>query len=203
MAYQAPLTEARQQLEADAPDAAYEQLSQLDHQHAGTPEFDYWLGVAALRAGHPSEALLALERVIRAEPQHAAARMERAGAYLRLGQIDAAERELEILGTLDPPARARQAMRRYQHAIDEQRQRDSGPRHQARLMIETGYDSNAQRFPSRFLIDPNQLIPEALRPLVDEADSIELVQRSSHFQRLAGHYRGSQPLSDDSVCCSR
>ncbi|APX92423.1 hypothetical protein BWR19_05420 [Halomonas sp. 1513] len=197
LALDGPLADARQQLEADAPEAAYRQLRSLDHQHAGTPEFDYWLGVAALRAGHPSEALLALERVVLAEPRHAAARMERVAAYLRLGQVDAAASELELLETLDPPARARQAMQRYEQAIDEQRQRDSPPRHQARLMLETGYDSNAQRFPSRFLIDPNQLIPEALRPLVEEADSIELSRQASHFQRLAGQYRGHLPLDDD------
>ncbi|MCE8022411.1 tetratricopeptide repeat protein [Halomonas sp. MCCC 1A11036] len=197
LSYQNPLDEARQHLEADAPEAAYQQLSELDQQHAGTPEFDYWLGVTALRAGHPSQALLALDRVIRTDPQHAAARMARVGAYLRLGQIDAAERELDVLASLEPPAQARQAMQRYQRAIDERRQRDTSPRHQARLMLETGYDSNAQRFPSRFLIDPNQLIPEALRPLVEEADRIELARQSSHFQRFAGHYRGSQPLNED------
>ncbi|WP_133154958.1 tetratricopeptide repeat protein [Billgrantia endophytica] len=196
MALEDTLTNAQRQLETNQPDAAYQRLRQLDQEHAGTVEYDYWLGVSALRAGHLSDAMLALQRVLFNQPRHAGARLELVATHLRLGQIDAASRELARLEALDAPPDAEVAMRRYRDAIEAHQRREHGPRHRARLTLESGYDSNAQRFPGQFFIDPNQLIPEALRPLVEEIELIELSRQGSLFQQLGARYQGHYPITD-------
>ena len=189
---EAALADARQLLQADRASTAYDTLRRLDDQHAGEVEYDYWLGVAALRAERPSEALLALQRAILNDPRHAGARLELVGAYLQLNRPGPAERELERLEALDPPPQARRAMRRFRAAIEQGH--DPAPTHRVRLGVELGYDSNVQRYPSRFLIDPNDLLPDVLRPLVEPVDEIEIRRTGSPFQQVGAGYRGAFPL---------
>jgi tetratricopeptide (TPR) repeat protein len=191
------LAEAREKLERRDAQAAYRQLVALEDEHAGTLEYDYWLGVAALQADRPDQAILALERALLTHPEHAGARMEMAAAHLRLGQLTQAERELDRAAAQDPPPEARRAIRRYREAIAERRERQDGRRHQARLSLELGVDSNAQRFPSNFLIDPNQLIPDNLASLFEEAEVVEVSRTESVFQQYGAGYQGRIPLADD------
>ena len=105
-AYQAELYKAQQALEQGDNQAAYHQLVAIELDYSGTPTFDYWLGVAALRAGEPSHALIALDRAVLRQPNHAGARMERVAALLQLDQRRAAEREIAQLKALAPPPAA-------------------------------------------------------------------------------------------------
>ncbi|AMD01037.1 tetratricopeptide repeat protein [Halomonas chromatireducens] len=209
LAYQADLDEARQALEQGEHQAAYDQLQRLELEHGGEPEFDYWLGVAALRAGSPSHALIALDRVILRQPSHAGARMERVAALLQLDQRAAAEREIERLQALSPPPEAQAAITRFQAAITQRRQAENSPQHQGRFSIDIGHDSNPQRFPSEVAIDPLQpnlrSAIEALTEmgLVPDGDLSRFDEQvfspdSSTYQRLQGSYQGTFPAGEQS-----
>lgn len=138
---------AQSDIAAGNPDAAFARLAAEQEQYAGEVEFDYWMGVAANRAGKASQALFALERVLAMQPNHAAARLELAVAYARLNLGEAARRELDILDGQNPPPAARKQ-------IDELR-RQLGLGDQARRLmkrvafvtLEGGYDDNAGTYP--------------------------------------------------------
>jgi hypothetical protein len=129
---------------------AYTLLEQRTEQHSGNTDFDYLLGVSALRSGHPGEAMFALERVIRTQPGHAAARMELVSAYLQLGMNHQAQTQLAILENQRPPESARAAMDRYQDIL---RPRLSGTPDPVRLLaLSAGYDSNVGSYPEMDLL---------------------------------------------------
>ncbi|MYL24976.1 hypothetical protein GLV89_14445 [Halomonas alkaliantarctica] len=207
--YQIELERAQQALAQDENQEAYSLLQAEELEHSGTPEFDYWLGVAALRAGEPSHALMALDRAILRQPSHAGARMERVAALLQLDQRRAAEREIEQLQALSPPPEAQAAIARFQAVIKQRRQAESSPQHQARLGVDLGYDSNPQRFPNEIAIDPLQpdlrrvvddLIEAGLEPDGDPSQFDERVfsRDASTYQRLQGSYQGVFPIDEQS-----
>ncbi|PAU78950.1 hypothetical protein [Halomonas salipaludis] len=208
-AYHADLDAARQTLEQGEHQAAYQQLQALELEYGGEPEFDYWLGVAALRAGAPSHALIALERVILRQPRHAGARMERVAALLQLDQRAAAEREIERLQALSPPPDAEAAIGRFQAAIEQRQHAENSPQHQGRFGIDIGHDSNPQRFPGEVAIDPLQPNRrDAIETLLAHPD-IEIdessipqpqifARDSSTYQRLQGSYQGTFPVDGQS-----
>ena len=86
---------------------AYAMLKEAEPALIGDTEFDYLLGVAALDAGKPDQASLALSRVIAANPVHAGARVDLARAYIALGQQEMAVGELEGAIEFDPPPATR------------------------------------------------------------------------------------------------
>ncbi|WP_346796568.1 hypothetical protein R5M92_13895 [Halomonas sp. Bachu 37] len=208
-AYQADLAGAKDSLAQGDNQAAYSQLHASELEHSGNPEFDYWLGVAALRAGEPSHALMALDRAILRQPNHAGARMERIAALLQLDQRGAAEREIEQLQALSPPPDAQAAIARFQAEIDQRYQAENGPQHQGRLGVDIGYDSNPQRFPNEIAIDPLQPdLRRAVEELIDlglepEGDPSQFDERvfsrdASTYQRLQGSYQGTFPIDEQS-----
>lgn len=139
------LQQAEQQIQQGEYQQAYQQLDQHGEARAGEPEFDYLLGVAALRAGHPAEAMFALDRAVRVQPGHAAARMELVNAYLQLGMNHQAQQQLAILETQQPLAAARATMDRYQDIL---RPRLSGTPDPVRLLaFSLGYDDNVGSYP--------------------------------------------------------
>lgn len=187
--YQAEVERAQQALAEDENQEAYSLLQAVELEHSGTPEFDYWLGVAALRAGEPSHALIALERAILRQPNHAGARMERVAALLQLDQRRAAKREIEQLKALSPPPEAQEAIARFQDVIAGRRERENSPQHQARLGVDLGYDSNPQRSQDQFYIN---LIPGLTEPLL-------ISERfSSTYQSLQASYQGIFPIDKQS-----
>lgn len=103
--------------------AAYQVLEPLEFDRAGEPDFDYWLGLAALEAGRPDRATLALERVLAVNPQFTAARLDLARAYFALGDYARARTELTTVLALDPPPAARETAERHLRAIEERRRR--------------------------------------------------------------------------------
>ncbi len=62
------LKKAEQLINQQKSEEAYELLFAQYEQHAGTPEFDLLLGIAALDSGHPSQAVFAFERVLAMYP---------------------------------------------------------------------------------------------------------------------------------------
>lgn len=137
---------------------AFERLRQEEQRFAGRVQFDYWYGVVGLRAGEINEAIMALERAIANNPNHAGARLELAGAYIRGGNLDGAEEQLNHLETLDAPARAQEAMGRYREMIAERRARLERGQQVLMLGMEMGYDSNFLNYPSSFDLFANTFL---------------------------------------------
>jgi len=89
------------------PAEAYELLLSAEDAYIGTIEFDYALGRAALDAGRPDKATLALARVLALDPAHAGASIDMGRAYLALGDFARARRTFQSLLSLDPPPQIR------------------------------------------------------------------------------------------------
>lgn len=139
------LQKAEQLIKSEQYNEAYQLLQGEGMAHAGEADFDYLLGLAALRAGKPEQAMFALERCITVNPNHAAARMELVSAYTQLGMDHQAAHQLAILETQNPPSAAREMMARYQDVL---RPRLSGTPDPVRMVgISAGYDSNVGSFP--------------------------------------------------------
>jgi tetratricopeptide (TPR) repeat protein len=120
---------------------AWKLLEPFEFALAGREDYDYLLGVAAIEAGHPDRATLALERVLAMNPNHAAARLDMGRAHFALGDYDRARVELEDLLGHDPPPAARDTIERYLAAIDRRRP-DGGIRATGYLEASAGHDSN-------------------------------------------------------------
>lgn len=208
-AYQAELGNAKNLLAQGENQSAYSQLRVTELEHSGEPEFDYWLGVSALRAGEPSHALMALDRAILRQPNHAGARMERVAALVQLDQLGTAEREIKQLQALSPPPEAQTAIARFQAIIKQRQQAKTGYQHQGLLGVDIGYDSNPQQFPNEIAIDPlhpdlrrvvEELIDLGLEPNGDPSQFDQQVfsRDASTYQRLQGNYQGLFPIDSQS-----
>lgn len=146
---QASLDPARELLRAGNAKAAYEELSRLQNDLSGQPEFDYLLGVAALDSGRIEEAIIAFERVLAIIPNHAGAQMDLARAYYAAGSFDLAEAAFLRLRQANPPPAAQEAIARYLDAI-EARKRQTQPGWIGYGEAALGYDSNITAVPSDF-----------------------------------------------------
>ncbi|MGQ0700642.1 MAG: tetratricopeptide repeat protein [Panacagrimonas sp.] len=121
---------------------AYVLLAPLEFGKSGDPDFNYLLGLAALEAGKPNDAVFALLRAVAAEPGFAGARIELARAYFEAGDNEDARREFNVAAGQQPPPAAAAVIRRYLDAIDRKAQRyRSG--WQGVAEFSGGYDSNA------------------------------------------------------------
>lgn len=100
---------------------AYEILLPFEERFAGDKDFDYLFGIAALDAGRPDQAVIALERVVLLEPLFAGAKLDLARAYFAVRNYDDAEREFKNVLDLNPPAGAKAVVERYMAAIAEAR----------------------------------------------------------------------------------
>ncbi|MEQ1776369.1 MAG: surface lipoprotein assembly modifier [Burkholderiales bacterium] len=86
---------------------------------AGNLDFDYLLGVAALEAGRPDKATIALERALIVNPNHAGARLDLGRAYFAMGDTVRARNEFSIVLSQNPPANARATVEAYIARIDQ------------------------------------------------------------------------------------
>lgn len=132
---------------------AFEVLQAEEMSFAGSPEFDYWLGVAAVRSGKASLGLLALDRLLLIQPNHAGGRLERAFALIQLGMLDQADEELNQLQTLNPPKKAAGVIQQYRSAIAKKRHQENSPSHLFTLGAGAGYDSNVNSAPSDYVLE--------------------------------------------------
>jgi len=69
----------------------------------GDPQFDYYYGVAAIDAGHASQGVFALERVLLLYPDEHAARLELARGYFILEEYARSRQEFETVLKANPP----------------------------------------------------------------------------------------------------
>jgi|AXCI01.1.fsa_nt_gi hypothetical protein len=194
-AFQAELASAQDLLAQGENHSAYSQLRATELEHSGKPEFDYWLGVAALRAGESSHALIVLDRAILRQPNHAGARMERVAALVQLDQLGTAEQEIEQLQALSPPPDAQATIARFQAMIEQRRQAKNGPQHQGLLGVDIGYDSNPQRFPSE--IQYSDIVETLIKSEALKLEN-EPKRNASTYQRWQGSYQGIFPIATQS-----
>jgi len=92
---------------------AYELLASAEDAYIGIIEFDYALGRAALEAGRPDKATIALSRVLALDPNHAGAMIDIGRAYLALGNYEQARVTFETLLGLNPPTAVRIQLQAY------------------------------------------------------------------------------------------
>lgn len=130
----APSDEVRQLVEQGKSDQAYN-LGARHPELSGTPQFDYYFGVAAIDSGHAGQGVLALERVLARRPGDASARMQFARGYLALGDDVRARQEFERALESGPPADMAVVIQSY---LDLIRLRQSRERNTARLYLEAG-----------------------------------------------------------------
>jgi tetratricopeptide (TPR) repeat protein len=127
---------------------AYALLAPLEATHAGDPRFDRLFGLAALAAGHPGIATLALERVVIVEPANPQARLDLGRAYLALGDVERARGEFRAALSLQPPPEVEQ---QANAALAGLQAPTVLPPQQSGLYAEfgVGYDSNINAAPSQ------------------------------------------------------
>ncbi|MGV8928844.1 MAG: tetratricopeptide repeat protein [Brevundimonas sp.] len=132
---------AMAELAAGNAEAAYRRLAPLASQRAGTPDYDYALGLAAADSGRPAEAIVALQRVLSMQPENAQARAELARAYALAGDIDTARQEFDTVvqdPTIPDPVR-----QRFDRLVrDYGRQITGGSDVSGFADVSTGFDSN-------------------------------------------------------------
>lgn len=139
--FDALLDQARALHRAGRADDAYRLLDAATEQYAGAIEFDYLLGITAIDAGKPARGIIALERVLAADPRNLQARAEIARAYYLIGETETARREFETVAASPIPSEVRTVIGRYLSAIA---QADPVFRKSASLYAEVGFghDSN-------------------------------------------------------------
>lgn len=142
----------RSHVEAGQAQAAWAIAQQHLSQHAGEPDFDFAAGWAALEAGEPQHAVMALERVLIVQPHHHRARIELARAYFLLGDYAAARREFRAVENAGPPVNVR---RRIDAFVGEIQRREAAARLQMSGYVELrpGWDSNVASATSDSSID--------------------------------------------------
>lgn len=181
------IDQARENLNAGKAQAAYDLLAEKEAEYAGNEDFDYWFGLAAVRAGQPARASFALERVVANNPNHAGARLELAAAYLQLGQREAASAELDVLEKLNPPAEAAERIAALNKELDRQERRARQSPVGGYVGLELGFDDNVGTWPEGL-----ELFPGATLEAVD----------SSYGSVRGGAWYRMQPAADQKVTLS-
>ncbi|MDO4906144.1 MAG: tetratricopeptide repeat protein [Lautropia sp.] len=181
------LNQARALLPYD-PQTAYELLEPHTWDYAGSRDFDYLLGLAALESKRPGEAVTALERVLMQYPDDIPARTDIVRAYLMLKEHQTAEQELRQL--MDTPGLPDETQRSIQRYLDIIARRNDQQNRRWRLGVDlgTGHDDNVNVGSSQsvWLIDDGK----ALTPLPGSQP------QGSPFLDLGGHFHYLYPLSE-------
>ena len=183
----APMAEARALLRNGQPLAAYDALMKMEYEGSGDIEFDYLLGVAALEAGKPDKATLALERVLESNPNYAGARIDMGRAFMLLGDAVRAQEEFTAVLELNPPDVVRERVEGFMAEIA-QRAAVAKTNWSGFFGITLGRDSNVNNAPS----NAEQFIP-GFNTVVLDPDSVET---PSNYSALAGRIQVDHHLND-------
>ena len=183
----APMAEARALLRNGQPLAAYDALMKMEYEGSGDVEFDYLLGVAALEAGKPDKATLALERVLESNPNYAGARIDMGRAFMLLGDAVRAQEEFTAVLELNPPDVVRERVEGFMAEIA-QRAAVAKTNWSGFFGITLGRDSNVNNAPS----NAEQFIP-GFNTVVLDPDSVET---PSNYSALAGRIQVDHHIND-------
>jgi outer membrane protein len=170
---------------------AYALLEPRAETFARDREANYLLGVAALDSGHPGVAQMALERALVIDPQFLPARAELGRAYMRLGDLDGARREFEIVRAANPPDDVRKTIDRMVAETEfAGAARSAALKISGYLSAEGGHDSNINAATNSTVVNLPIFanLPFTLGPLFT-------AQRST-FLGLGGGIALSAPVSE-------
>ena len=137
------------------PAEAYELLLSAEDSYIGTIEYDYALGRAALDAGRPDKATLALTRVLALDPAHAGASIDMGRAYLALGDFARARSTFQGLLSLDPPPQLRAQLQAFLDLTEASAAASAASlalTHQSYVAALIGGSSNVNQAPSQSVI---------------------------------------------------
>ena len=180
------LQQARQLLQGRDAQAAYALLEPSTGSYSASEDFNYLLGIAALDSGRPSQAVLALERVLANNPDHTLARAEIARAFLALRETAAAKREFQTVARAELPPEVQDTISRYLEIIA---RGDKTPARRWSASLETaiGYDNNVNFGSSldRWVLDDGQ----ALTPLPSSRP------QKSAFHEINGQFQYTAPIN--------
>lgn len=112
----------------------------------GDPAFDYEYGLAAIEAGHYSQGVFALERVLLQTPDDQRTRLELARAYFLLEQFDRARSEFETVLNAEPPTSVAENIQRFLNIIRIQEGRYKSTA-SLTFDLDRGWDSNVNSAP--------------------------------------------------------
>lgn len=140
------LAQASALIKAGKAKEAYDLLVPYETENAGTPEFDYLLGLSAVDSGNAVRGIFALERALAVEPNHAGARAAIARAHFLLGENESARLEFQNILKQNPPEDAIQSINRYMSVID--RALGDATSFNAYLEATMGHDSNINGAPN-------------------------------------------------------
>ncbi len=179
------LARATQLSAAGRHDEAYALLASAEDAHIGEIDFDYALGRAALNAGQPARATIALSRVLVLDPGHAGARIDMGRAYLALGNWAQARAVFEALLALEPPPALRAQLLAYLGvARDEHRARAVV---RGYLSVFAGTSSNVNQAPGQ-----GQVFVPGLLAVLQLAD--QNVGKDDSFSGVGGGIEAAMPL---------
>lgn len=170
---------------------AYTLLKAEEKAHAGDPNFDYALGLSAIDAGHPADAVAALERVLAVEPQHLQARAELGRAYIALNEPEAARRELALVSSQNVPDEVRQSVDRYVTALDTGLS-GGGTQIKNNVKMTLGYDTNVNNSTS-----DNRILIPAFAGLGFGTLSSNAQSQDDGFAEIAGRTTVTHGLAVD------
>ena len=179
------LSEGQKSLAAGKPGDALDLLLPAEVDYAGRPDYDYLLGIAAVRAGNPSVGLLVLDRLLFVQPNHAGGRLERAIALLQLGQVEVADKEFAALEAMNPPEQAAGIIKQYRDKIALSKRQKSEPSHTFILGSGLGYDSNVNGAPADYVLD-----------IFGGLFQTRIEEQGSGFLDVRAQYVGNYPLDE-------
>jgi len=192
LAADSTLSEAEALIRSGKAKEAYALLAPSESEQAGTPEYDYLLGLSAIESGKAVHGIFALERLLAVQPNHVAGRVAIARAHFMLGENESAREEFKNIQEQAPPEDALKTIDRYMSAID--RALGDATRFNAYLEATWGHDSNINGAPSAqtLIVNFNGLpLPVTL--------SGTTAEDSDNFMALGGgasfHYPFSRSLS--------
>ncbi|MFE8070628.1 tetratricopeptide repeat protein [Marinobacteraceae bacterium S3BR75-40.1] len=122
-------------------EAAYDygQAHQLDME--GQQQFDFYFGLAALKAGHYSEALFNFERLVALYPDQPRFRLEYARTLFHLKKYPQSQEQFQRVLAGEPPANVKANIQKFLDVI-EQRQAEANKHWNGHIALGAGYDSN-------------------------------------------------------------
>lgn len=173
------LLQAQQFIQSGQANKALDILLPLEAELAGSVDYDYLLGISLIDAGHPSDAVFALQRVLALKPNYAGARMDLARAYYALDELEQAKNEFHYLENLYPPENVKATIDIYLSAI-QNKNRAKNSHLDGFFILGLGSDSNANNG-----IDFNSLAAPTPNGAVPLANNSEAIATESSL-RMAG-----------------
>lgn len=135
------LAKAESLLAGQEAKAAFDLLAPLEDDRAGSPDYDYLYGMAALESGQADRAAFAFERCLMVEPKNGPCRVQMARTHMALGENDSARAEFTTIQNDNPPAEVNALVSRYLGGVA-QMEKDAKRSVGAWAKVGAGHDSN-------------------------------------------------------------